>query len=120
MEAGVLPALVKAMNGQNENEQESAAKIVWTLSFGNKTKDTVKISPFFKVKFTFPLSSESEFFLHVVCIFQVKENTDISKALDKLSKSSNKAVVKAASGALWQMKNEPNRKEVSDSKYCTN
>ena len=41
VEAGVLPVLVKAMKGLDEKEQESAAKIAWTLSFGEHTKDKV-------------------------------------------------------------------------------
>ena len=36
------------------------------------------------------------------------------KMLEKLAKSSNKSVSKAASGAIWQMKNK--RKEVTDGK----
>ena len=38
------------------------------------------------------------------------------KMLEKLAKSSNKSVSKAASGAIWQMKNKPSRKEVTDGK----
>ena len=41
VEEGALPVLTKALKSSNAEEQELAAKTVWTLSFGEKTKPKV-------------------------------------------------------------------------------
>ena len=84
VEAGALPHLVKMLQSKKEDKQYTAARVLWTLCFDDDVKK------------------------------QIEAEEGCVEALQELSNSENSGVKKQASGTLWKIQEEQNKKGADD------
>ena len=84
MDADALPLLVEMLGAKSEEKQYTAARLLWTLSFDEDVKQRIIAEP--------------------GCV----------DALNELTASQNSGVKKQASGTLWKIQEDQNKKSVEE------